>query len=636
MTMTLKDFHGGSIPSQLVLPSAPGSNINNAYKFSFFLLRTALGFSESIRRGKTESFFFFILLLCSSARPNDRPGAWGIGSPSGAGRSDLQSHHFLRPRPGSAGAGSASARTLDERPAVFLSHPTHIGRHFDEDERKPFDASSAPRRAAAPDDTLRSPASFRSETKHPILSPIVPSPVVASVPAPGPVSRSPPPPSNVGSAWGPRKEVGSDPPPSLPTQPVLSASRLAQASAVEKVSSGRWHLKSPEVETIRPHDREELERRFGETVRTEDGIDRDRERENPKSASSAVTYAEVKERTLPGSYSVRVQNQHRAKSPMYPEVNEKQTTGYLIEGVRPASSDGMFTGSKVHEEEVLERPKLKLLPRRKPLESLDIQIRDFNDKQAYQVSMNSVQVQNIHEMHGNSNVPKPGLAGADEGNRAIERPRLNLMPRSHPIEQTEGNGNKERKNVFGGARPRELVLKERGIDIAANEVDMIRSPNRARNDLPKSDSKTETNSSIQLGERVDRLSVGQRTVKDLDNRGYHPDNERVDVQNSSWRNDNRKNTRDIDRSLAQPRADVDNWRKPVEDPKPEVPAPRFSKGATALELAQAFSRSVSDARPENKISTQRNISGQNQLPFSRLAGSKELYSGTTHRQINGY
>lgn len=58
--------------------------------------------------------------------------------------------------------------------------------------------------------------------------------------------------------------------------------------------------------------------------------------------------------------------------------------------------------------------------------------------------MNSVQVQNIHEMHGNSNVPKPGLEGADEGNRAIERPRLNLKPRSHPIEQTEGNGNKER------------------------------------------------------------------------------------------------------------------------------------------------------------------------------------------------
>lgn len=150
------------------------------------------------------------------------------------------------------------------------------------------------------------------------------------------------------------------------------------------------------------------------------------------------------------------------------------------------------------------------------------------------------------------------------------------------------------------------------------------------------DSRMEPNSSTQLGERADRLSVGQRTVKDLDNRGYHTDNERVDVQSSSWRHDNKKNTRDTDRSLAQPRADVGNWRKPVEDPKPEVSAPRFRKGASALELAQAFSRSISDARLENKISTQRNISGQNQLPFSRLAGSKELYSGTTHRQINGY
>lgn len=58
--------------------------------------------------------------------------------------------------------------------------------------------------------------------------------------------------------------------------------------------------------------------------------------------------------------------------------------------------------------------------------------------------MNSVQVQNVHEMHGNSNLPKPGPAGADEGNRAIERPRLNLKPRSHPIEKTEGNADKER------------------------------------------------------------------------------------------------------------------------------------------------------------------------------------------------
>ncbi|XP_074555694.1 uncharacterized protein LOC141811572 isoform X2 [Curcuma longa] len=596
-TMTLKDFHGGSIPSQLVLPSAPGSGINNA-----------------------------------SARPTDRPGAWGIGAPPGSGRSDLQNHHFLRPRPGSAGAASASARALEERPAAFLSHPPHIGRHFDEDEREPFDASSVPRRAAAPDDVLRPFAPPRSEPKRPISSPTVPSPVIAPVPNPGHVSPSPPPSSNVGSAWGPRKEVGSKPLPSLPIQPVCSASRLAQASAVEKVSSGRWNLRHPEAETVKPHEREDLERQFVETVGNVDGIYRDRERENPKSVSSPLVYADVKERALPGSYPVRVLDQHRARSPMYPEVNEKQTTGYLFEGVRPTSSDGAFSGSKLHKQgatEVFERPKLKLLPRRKPLESQDIQNRDFDDKQAYQVSMNSEQVHNAHEVYGNLNLPKPESAGADEGHQAIERPKLNLKPRSQTIEQSEGSADRERKNVFGGARPRELVLKERGIDIAANEVDMIRSSNR--NDLLKIDQKTEPNLSTQLGERAERLSVGQRTAKDPESKGYHPDNERVDMQSALWRNDHRKNSRQNDKPLERPRADTDNWRKSViENQKPEVPGPRFGKGASALELAQAFSRSVSDARPENKVPVQK------QLPFSRLTGTKELYSGTTHRQINGY
>ncbi|XP_042433337.1 uncharacterized protein LOC122019842 [Zingiber officinale] len=594
LTMTLKDFHGGSIPSQLVLPSAPGSGINNA-----------------------------------SARPTDRPGAWSIGVPPGAGRSDLQNHHFLRPRPGSAGAASAPARAREERPAEFLSHPPHIGRHFDEDEREPFDVSSVPRRAAAPDDVLRPFAPPRSEPKRPISSPIVPSPVIAPVPNPGHVSPSPRPSNNGGPAWGPRKEVGSEPPPSLPTQPVCSASRLAQASAVEKVSSGRWNLRHPEAETVRPHEREDMERQFVETVRIVDGIYRDLERENPKSVSSQVVYADVKERALPVSYPVRVQDQHRARSPMYPEVNEKQTIGYLFEGVRPTSCDGTFSGSKVHKQgatEVFERPKLKLLPRRKPLESQDIQIRDFDDKQAYQVSMNDA-----HEVHGNLNFPKPESAGADEGEQAIERPKLNLKPRSQTIEQSEGGADRERKSVFGGARPRELVLKERGIDIAANELDMIRSSNRTRNDLLKIDHKTEPNSSTQLGERAERLSVGQRTAKDTESKDHRPDNERVDMQSALWRNNNRKNSRESDKPLEQPRADTDNWRKPViENQKSEVPGPRFGKGASALELAQSFSRSVSDGRLENKIP------GQNQLPFSRLTGAKELYSGTTHRQINGY
>lgn len=55
-----------------------------------------------------------------------------------------------------------------------------------------------------------------------------------------------------------------------------------------------------------------------------------------------------------------------------------------------------------------------------------------------------MQVHNAHEVHGNLNFPKPGSAGADEGDQAIERPKLNLKPRSQTIELSEGSADKER------------------------------------------------------------------------------------------------------------------------------------------------------------------------------------------------
>ncbi|RRT67102.1 hypothetical protein B296_00014841 [Ensete ventricosum] len=344
-TMTLKDFHGGSIPSQLPLPSAPGSSA-----------------------------------------PLDRPAAWGTTAAAASGRSDHH-HHLLRPRPGSAGATSVSARGLDERPSALLPHPPHIGRHFDEDERKPFDASSAPRRTpVAPDNALRSPPPSRSDPKRPISSPVSTLPAAA----PTAVSSLPSPSGNIGSAaWGMRKEVGSEPLPSLPAQPTTtmwSASKLAQASAVEKVSSGRWQLRTPEVEIIRSHETENLDRRFEETGRIVDGIDRDRERERPRSVSSVVAYADVKERTIQGSYTDRAWDQERVRSPIHPEMKERNVAGFSYEGTRPASSDGRFGGSKLYQQggvEVSERPKLNLLPRKKPQESPDIQAREFDDKQVH-------------------------------------------------------------------------------------------------------------------------------------------------------------------------------------------------------------------------------------------------------------
>lgn len=58
--------------------------------------------------------------------------------------------------------------------------------------------------------------------------------------------------------------------------------------------------------------------------------------------------------------------------------------------------------------------------------------------------MNSEQVHNAHEVYGNLNLPKPESAGADEGHQAIERPKLNLKPRSQTIEQSEGSADRER------------------------------------------------------------------------------------------------------------------------------------------------------------------------------------------------
>lgn len=65
----------------------------------------------------------------------------------------------------------------------------------------------------------------------------------------------------------------------------------------------------------------------------------------------------------------------------------------------------------------------------------------------YQTSVSLVQVKNVHEMHGSINLPQPGPACAEEGSRAAERPRLNLKPRTQPIEQSDGNADRGRSEI---------------------------------------------------------------------------------------------------------------------------------------------------------------------------------------------
>lgn len=53
-------------------------------------------------------------------------------------------------------------------------------------------------------------------------------------------------------------------------------------------------------------------------------------------------------------------------------------------------------------------------------------------------------VETVHEVHGHANFVKPVSAGTECGKEVGQRPKLNLKPRSQPIEQLEGNTERER------------------------------------------------------------------------------------------------------------------------------------------------------------------------------------------------
>lgn len=64
--------------------------------------------------------------------------------------------------------------------------------------------------------------------------------------------------------------------------------------------------------------------------------------------------------------------------------------------------------------------------------------------QCHQTSVDYVCVENPRELQGSINMPRPGSAGTDAGNRVSERPRLNLKPRSSPVEQLDESAGREK------------------------------------------------------------------------------------------------------------------------------------------------------------------------------------------------
>ncbi|KAM7525186.1 hypothetical protein LguiA_015088 [Lonicera macranthoides] len=613
-TMTLKDFHGGSIPSDLPLPSAPGLIVRPSDRVGF-----------------------------------DRQTPWG----NPMGRPD----HRLRP--GSAG----TQRNFDEK-TPFLTPSTRIGRNFDEDERKPLDGGSAPRRTVSDDSIPALP--IRVEPKSDYVSGRpgstpgsqfsggTASSYAARFVEPVHVSESrslglnlnhhsiggnngPVGGGSYPNAWGLRKDAvavgGAEAAPPSWSAPD-AATKLAHASALEKVSSGRWHSKQPQpvhhrnvdVEVIRHPETESGAYSMGHSLYY-------------KSTHDATDLRTGREFNAVDGKELLVYN--RTMSPIYSETKERRAQMY-VDVEQPPRNAGKFVGSELQSpvlSESVERPKLKLLPRSKPSENVESY---FDYKQGYQPPSDPRLIDNGIETNENAYPAKPGLAGSDIVNRAVERPKLSLKPRSQHHEQLEVNPKRERNSVFGGARPRELVLKERGIDdVALSNQSLGQSPNKVKPDVPWTETGPARATPTHHNEKAENTPLDHRIRKNIDKRDHKSNTEKSDAQRRNWRNENQRSSREPEKHHHQqlvqsqpppqrPRS-PETWRKPVEQPPSrDAPGPRYRKAASAVELAQAFSRSISDPKTADRFSGQRGLPGHVEVPFSRLTGPQP------RPQINGY
>lgn len=185
--------------------------------------------------------------------------------------------------------------------------------------------------------------------------------------------------------------------------------------------------------------------------------------------------------------------------------------------------------------------------------------------------------------------------------------------------------------MFGGARPREQVLKERGVDnTTVNNNDLVQHSERTDENFSRTERVQGPPVPVHQTGKVDNPPFDRRIGKEGERKDNRADPE---MQRRNFR-DNRRKNRETDKQQQQERPpSPETWRKPAEQPKPASPntgGMRYGKVASALELAQAFSRSVSDSNVPDRVPSQRNLPGRSQMPFSRLMGP------SPRPQINGY
>ncbi|KAL8107823.1 uncharacterized protein LOC141671553 [Apium graveolens] len=555
-TMTLKDFHGGSIPSDLPLPSAPGAIVKPSDRVGF-----------------------------------DRPNAWG--------RNDY------RLRPGSAGSGSV--RAFDDK-TLFSGHVMHIGRNFDEDERTPLDGVS--RRV----DREESVGVELGGSERVVLSGRPSSGSYAARFAEGVGSGSG---SGSGSGgyrdvggmnpWGLRKdEVVRDQVPVLWSAPD-AATKLAHASALEKVSSGRWRSSQVSDDRVDIEVISHPEAWVGESFMGY-GVEEMKESREAIMARHVEQSLVLDDGIHSGGKMLPVHE--RVVPPVYSDVKERSHQIY-DDGHRTSRDVEKFVRSDPREPSS-ERPKLNLLPRSRPIDNVEPIPADY--KQTYQIPMDPPHVPNANEIHKARSTLK---VTSESGNQVQDRPKLDLKPRLQPLDQSEVSIEEKRNTLFGDARPRELVLKERGVDSVA--FDQVHLSQGIDQDVPKGEVLP-----LRYNGKAGNVSLDHRIVKNVD-RDHHRDAEKSDFQRKNWRSENRRSSKDLEKQQPDRPVSPETWRKPVEQPTSPT-GPRYGKAASAVELAQAFSKSVSNPKTADRV-----VRGQ--IPFSRLTVPQSRQS---RPHSNGY
>lgn len=340
--------------------------------------------------------------------------------------------------------------------------------------------------------------------------------------------------------------------------------------------------------------------------------------------------------TVAGPYG---ENQDRSRSPF---VSNGSRSPPAVDGNRGgySSSDSGPADPSRPGAAVVERPRLKLLPRSKPLdistsvgaetalpeESSQDHVPEMEEKRPADVLTLDI---TKNEGHDEGDSTLGNSPSKEDLSRPAERPKLNLKPRSQPAESgvdLDSSGN-VRQTVFGGARPRELVLKERGVDdpiileappapvaaisskperqeagrteVSHNNWGDEKQELAPRRYEPRGARSMEKQSSTFPESRQD----GNRDPKDYrraeDSRDRYESTRSYDRQDSRSRDVQEVARRDIDKQ--------DSWRRPV-SPLAPAPAPSplldsshrqnsgrlgYTAPASAVELAQAFSRSTS-------------------------------------------